>query len=222
MKPTGFSFLFFLFALLLLSGCAALSTRAPDEVARTWAMRQQALAPITNWELRGRIALRSRDEGMQASLHWVRGARASAHQPGGTVGQRPSAPDAGCRRRRAARYRKNVRRAPTARQLLVETTGWNVPIQRHELVGARLAGAGRQGRAGVGRRRASQTLTQFGWEVEFLEYGRYGAYELPSKLFARRRENAPGIGLQPRDDRSARCYRALGAAGRVTCPPPIP
>src|SRR3989344_5287733 len=40
-----------------------------------------------------------------------------------------------------------------------------------------------------------KTLTQLGWAVEFLEYGRYGAYELPSKLFARRHENVPGIGL---------------------------
>src|SRR3989338_2394502 len=40
-----------------------------------------------------------------------------------------------------------------------------------------------------------KTPTRFGGGVDFLESGRYGAYELPSKLFARRHENVPGIGL---------------------------
>ncbi|MEK7697610.1 MAG: lipoprotein insertase outer membrane protein LolB [Pseudomonadota bacterium] len=195
MKPTGFSFLFFLFALLLLSGCAALSTRAPDEVARTWAMRQQALAPITNWELRGRIALRSRDEGMQASLHWVRERerqRISLVGPLGS-GQVRLTQDAGGAELRDTE--KNVRRAPTARQLLVETTGWDVPFDDMNWWVRGLPAPGAKAEQELDEDGRLKTLTQFGWEVEFLEYGRYGAYELPSKLFARRRENAPGIGL---------------------------
>ncbi|MEK7191642.1 MAG: lipoprotein insertase outer membrane protein LolB [Pseudomonadota bacterium] len=195
MKPTGFSFLFFLFALLLLSGCAALPARAPDEVARAWAMRQQALAPITNWELRGRIALRSRDEGMQASLHWVRERerqRISLVGPLGS-GQVRLTQDAGGAELRDTE--KNVRRAPTARQLLVETTGWDVPFDDMDWWVRGLPAPGAKAEQELDEDGRLKTLTQFGWEVEFLEYGRYGAYELPSKLFARRRENAPGIGL---------------------------
>ena len=195
MKPTGFSFLFFLFALLLLSGCAALSTRAPDEVARTWAMRQQALAPITNWELRGRIALRSRDEGMQASLHWVRERerqRISLVGPLGSGQVRLTQDASGAELRDTE---KNVRRAPTARQLLVETTGWDVPFDDMDWWVRGLPAPGAKAEQDLDEDGRLKTLTQFGWEVEFLEYGRYGAYELPSKLFARRRENVAGIGL---------------------------
>ncbi|MEK7261368.1 MAG: lipoprotein insertase outer membrane protein LolB, partial [Pseudomonadota bacterium] len=186
---------FFLFALLLLSGCAALPARAPDEVARAWAMRQQALAPITNWELRGRIALRSRDEGMQASLHWVRERerqRISLVGPLGS-GQVRLTQDAGGAELRDTE--KNVRRAPTARQLLVETTGWDVPFDDMNWWVRGLPAPGAKAEQELDEDGRLKTLTQFGWEVEFLEYGRYGAYELPSKLFARRRENAPGIGL---------------------------
>ena len=195
MKPAGFPFLFSLCSLLLLSGCAALPARAPDEVARAWAMRQQALAPITNWELRGRIALRSRDEGMQASLHWVRERerqRISLVGPLGSGQVRLTQDASGAELRDTE---KNVRRAPTARQLLVETTGWDVPFDDMDWWVRGLPAPGAKAEQELDEDGRLKTLTQLGWAVEFLEYGRYGAYELPSKLFARRHENVPGIGL---------------------------
>ena len=196
MKLAGSSFLLSLFSLLLLlGGCAALPPRTPDETAHAWATRQLRLAPLTNWELRGRIALRSRDEGMQASLHWVRERerqRISLVGPLGSGQVRLTQDASGAELRDTE---KNVRRAPTVRQLLVETTGWDVPLDDMDWWVRGLPAPGAKAEQELDEDGRLKTLTQFGWEVEFLEYGRYGAYELPSKLFARRHENVPGIGL---------------------------
>lgn len=196
MKPAGFSLLVSLSALLLLSGCAAWPVRVSDETAaRAWVARQQALAPLTIWDIRGRIALRSRDEGVQASLHWVRERehqRISLVGPLGSGQVRLTQDAQGAELREAG---KNVRRAPTARQLLVEVTGWDLPLDDMIWWVRGLPAPGAKTEQELDEDGRLKTLQQLGWSVEFLEYGRYGAHELPNKLFARRHEDVPGLGL---------------------------
>lgn len=185
----------YLLPVLLLTGCAALPARAPDEVARMWAAHQQALAPVVNWELRGRIALRSRDEGLQASLHWVRDGvrhRIALVGPLGS-GQVRLTQDADGAELIDAE--KKQYRGATARDVLLRVTGWDMPLESLNwwIRGLPAPDAkADQELDGDGR---LKTLVQSGWEVEFLEYDRYGANELPSKLFARRREDVSGTGL---------------------------
>lgn len=195
MKPTGFSFLFSLFSLLLLSGCAALPARAPEETARLWLAREQALAPLSTWDLHGRIALRSRDEGLQASLRWVR--EQERHRfiligPLGSGQVRLTQDKNGAELRDAE---KHVWRAPDARALLRQATGWDVPLEDMNWWVRGLPAPGAVAEKELDEDGRLKLLTQLGWEVEFLEYGRYGAYELPSKLFIRRRDSVPGAGL---------------------------
>jgi len=185
----------YLLPVLLLAGCAALPPRTPDEVARAWAQRQQTLAPLTNWELRGRIALRSRDEGLQASLHWVRDGvrhRIALVGPLGSGQVRLTQDAAGAELVDADKKRY---RGTTARDVLARTTGWDMPLENLNWWVRGLPVPETQAEQELDDDGRLKTLTQSGWEVEFLEYGRYGAHELPSKLFARRHEDIPGIGL---------------------------
>lgn len=180
---------------LLLTGCAALPTRAPDEVVRLWAQRQQALAPLADWDLRGRIALRSRDEGAQASLHWVR--RDDSHRftlvgPLGSGQVRLTQDPAGAELRDAD---KNVRRAPNARALLRQVVGWDVPFEDLGWWVRGLPAPGAVTERALDDDGRLRQLSQSGWDIEFLEYVQYGAYELPSKLFIRRRDHVPGEGI---------------------------
>ncbi len=195
MKPAGFPFPFLLCSLLLLNGCAALPTRAPAETARLWQAREQALAPLSSWDLHGRIALRSRDEGLQASLHWV---REQERQRFTLIGPLGSGQVRLTQDRNGAELRdaeKNVRRAPDARALLRQATGWDVPFEDMNWWIRGLPAPGAVTEKELDADGRLRLLTQLGWEIEFLEYGRYGAYELPSKLFIRRRDDVPGVGL---------------------------
>lgn len=176
---------------LLLAGCTALPVRAPDEVARAWAARQQALAPLANWDLRGRIALRSRDEGVQASLHWVRdGARhrITLVGPLGSGQVRLTQDTGGAELTDADKKRY---RGTSAREVLARVTGWDVPIENMNWWVLGLPAPGAVERALDSAGRLTQ-ISQFGWEVEFLEYGYYGPHELPSRFFIRRRDDRVG------------------------------
>jgi outer membrane lipoprotein LolB len=180
---------------LLLTGCAALPVRPPDEVARLWAQRQQALAPLADWDLRGRIALRSRDEGAQASLHWVR--RDDNHRftlvgPLGSGQVRLTQDPDGAELRDAE---KNVRRARDARALLHQVAGWDVPFEDLGWWVRGLPAPGAVTERTLDNDGRLRRLSQSGWEIEFLEYAAYGAYELPSKLFVYRRGHVPGEGF---------------------------
>ncbi len=179
---------------LLLTGCAALPARAPDEIARLWEQRQQALAPLADWDLRGRLALRRRDDGAQASLHWVR--NDARHRfilvgPLGSGQVRLTQDERGAELRDAE---KNVRRARDARTLLRQVAGWDVPFEDLGWWVRGLPAPGAVTERELDDDGRLRQLTQLGWEIEFLEYGRYGVYELPSKLFIRRREHVPGEG----------------------------
>ena len=192
----------------MLNGCAALPARTPDEVAHAWAMRQQMLAPLTNWELRGRIALRSRDEGMQASLHWVRERerqRISLVGPLGSGQVRLTQDASGAELRDTE---KNVRRAPTVRQLLVETTGWDVPLDDMDWWVRGLPAPGAKAEQELDEDGRLKTLTQLGWEVEFLEYDRYGVRTSQQAVCPPPRERARHR-ARPHDARGARGHRAL-------------
>ena len=101
-------------------------------------MRQQALAPITSGNSADASPCAA-GTGMRASLHWVRERERQRISLVGPLGGDRSAPDAGCPAAPSCAIPKKMsRRAPTARQLLVETTGWDVPFDDMNVVGARL------------------------------------------------------------------------------------
>lgn len=185
-----------LLPVLLLTGCAVLPARAPDEVARLWEQRQRTLAPLADWDLRGRIALRRRDEGAQASLHWIRSRdqhRFTLVGPLGSGQVRLTQDVQGAELRDAE---KNVRRARDARELLRQVTGWDVPFEDLGWWVRGLPAPGAVVERELDDDGRLRRLTQLGWEVELLAYGRYGGYELPSKLFIRRRDHALGVGAE--------------------------
>ena len=53
--------------------CTTITPVAPDNIpASSWQQRQQDLANITSWEINGRIFLRTKKEGQQLNLRWLR------------------------------------------------------------------------------------------------------------------------------------------------------
>ena len=58
-------------SLVLLSGCAATrpSVDLPD--ISTWELRQEVLGGISDWEFRGRIAVKAGEEGFNGKLNWT-------------------------------------------------------------------------------------------------------------------------------------------------------
>jgi outer membrane lipoprotein LolB len=181
-----------LLLVVTLAGCVSLPGRAPAaNLTAVWSSRQQALTPVTAWEIRGRVALLTADDGWQASLLWRRDR--DRHQldlmgPLGRGHMRLIQTAQGAQLRDAE---QRVYHADSAEQLLLRATGWQLPLAglNYWVLGLPVPQAiGVQDLDAWGR---LESLQQLGWDIHFLEYVQYGAFELPSKLFLKRLEPPP-------------------------------
>jgi outer membrane lipoprotein LolB len=171
----------------LVSGCATAPSPPPVEnPAATWEARQTQLRPITTWNIQGRMAMRTQEEGWQATLNWVREGERHRIDIIGPLGRghlRLTRDNHGAELRDADQHSW---RAENPELLLYRTTGWLVPLDglNYWVLGLPLPDiAASQELDPQGR---LKTLAQSGWDIRFLEYTRYGSLELPSKLFLKR------------------------------------
>lgn len=151
---------------LLVIGCGQLPTRPqPAEPVLAWS------APAwTDWELRGRIAVRHGEEGWHASLAWRQAGEEFHIDLSGPLGQgalRLHGDAAGVDLERADGLRD---RAPDADALLLRHTGWALPVSGLRFWVRGLAVPGRAAewqRAGDGR---PLRLWQDGWDIRYTGY----------------------------------------------------
>ena len=62
-------FISFLFGVLLVSGCTSLPS-TPSSPEQQWQFHRQKLSALNAWQLSGRIAIQTADEGGTASIDW--------------------------------------------------------------------------------------------------------------------------------------------------------
>jgi outer membrane lipoprotein LolB len=172
---------------LSLAACVSLPEGPPAaDPALAWKVRQQTLLPLIIWEIRGRVALQTAQEGWHAALHWSRvGDRHDIDLSGplGSGRMRLSQDRFGAQLRDSDQH---TYYAENAQKLLYRVTGWDMPFEglNYWVLGLPAPGA-------IGRERLDpwgrlEQLEQFGWNIQFLEYLHEGEYEVPGKLFIKR------------------------------------
>jgi outer membrane lipoprotein LolB len=177
-------------ALVLFAGaCASVPDRPPaaDRDA-AWSARRRQLETRIHWAMQGRVALRTRDEGWQASLAWTREADRHEIDLSGPLGSgrlRLSHDRNGAQLRDSA---NKVLRAADAEQLLMQATGWRLPVDGLNFWVLGLPAPGNTGAQDIDAWGRLKTLRQSGWDIEFLGYVPCGDTELPSKLFMHREQ----------------------------------
>jgi len=193
-------FVFTLLIGLLLVGCAAMPLRPPVEnPTATWQTRQSQLAQLSGWDLRGRLALRTEDQGAHASLRWVRDRgrhRMNLAGPFGGGHVRLTYDRDGAELRDAE---GEIFHGATMQQLLLRATGWNLPIEglNYWVLGLPEPDAPAQSTLDEWGR--LKLLKQLGWHIEFIEYTQSGEYELPRRVFIRhQQDNAPDSDIEAR------------------------
>lgn len=180
--------LFVIAVALMLAACASLPERAPvGNPAAVWQARQKQLARVTGWDLRGRLALRTDNEGANASLRWVRSGerhRMSLAGPFGGGGVRLTYDDNGAVLRDAD---GDVYRGASMQELLLRATGWRLPIEGLNYWVLGLPDPEAPGKSRLDQWGRLKSLEQFGWNISFLEYTQAGRYELPKLVFLNHR-----------------------------------
>lgn len=173
---------------LLLAGCATAPVLPPpvDNPSAAWRARQIELQRVTRWKIQGRLALHTAEQGLQASLHWVRERERHILDLTGPLGRghvRLSLDREGAQLRDAD---GKTYKAENAQQLLYRHTGWVVPLNELNYWILGLPAPDVSANQDMDEWGRLKTLRQSGWEIRFLEYTRTGALELPSKLFIKK------------------------------------
>ncbi|HEY0720897.1 MAG TPA: lipoprotein insertase outer membrane protein LolB [Gammaproteobacteria bacterium] len=168
---------------LLLAGCAMEPPRQPvgsRELA--WQERQAQLKTLQRWQLTGRLAIQSDDEGWNATLIWRQEHEHYRMQLVAPLGQGSLQLQGDQQQVELRTSEGNSAIAADPDALIFSETGWRVPVSalRYWVLG--LAAPGEAGTVldEFGR---LQRLKQAGWEVEFLDYTMHGTTELPARLF---------------------------------------
>jgi outer membrane lipoprotein LolB len=173
---------------VFIAGCATpLSPPPVADIPATWQARQLELRGVTAWQIRGRLALRTAEQGWHASLRWDRDGEKIRLDFMGPLGRGhlQLVQDGHGAELRDADQR--VWRAENSEDLLYRATGWALPLKglNYWVVGLPVPESvstqqlDEQGRL--------KRLAQSGWDIQFLEYTRFGAHDLPSKLYIERR-----------------------------------
>jgi outer membrane lipoprotein LolB len=172
---------------MFLAGCASLPDRAPvADKHNAWRERQTVLARLDTWELRGRVALRTAQDGGQASLHWLR--KRDSHRidlagpfGGGRV---RLTQEAGAAELRDSSGR--VWRDRSLTEVLARATGWRLPLEGLDAWALGLPAPGEPAELELDEWGRLKRLVQLGWDISFLNYAEHHGYELPSRLFIKR------------------------------------
>jgi outer membrane lipoprotein LolB len=168
---------------VLLAGCAVAPERPPvGDPQAVWQARQAGLAALQAWEVSGKLGMRSREKSGQASVVWVRRddyQRINLFGPFG-AGHVILTQDAGGATLQDAK--KKTYTATDAHSLLLETTGWDVPFDELRYWVAGIPAPGSRADVSLDDWGRLSRLVQGGWNVQFQEYTRAGAFELPGRL----------------------------------------
>lgn len=180
-------YLLLLVVAVLLAGCATSPERpAASDPQAAWLERQLALASIDSFELRGRLALRRGDEGVQVSLNWLlEPDRQRLDLAGPFGGGRVRATET----RQGAELRDSnnrIYRDISMRELLARRTGWWLPLDAFRFWVVGMPAPFGTHESEVDEYGRLKSLKQLGWKINFLEYTSVGHYELPRRLFIER------------------------------------
>lgn len=166
---------------IFLAGCTTTPTIDQTDKSALWAMQQQANRQMSEWNLKGKIGLKTGKKGSSATLRWT---YARGRQEIELYG-----PFGGGRIHIAVTPEKAVLKdtkgttitGRTAREVLHRKLGWHVPFDELILWSRGLPGENSQGVETDASGRLKR-LEQGIWGLEILDYRSIGALALPRKL----------------------------------------
>ncbi len=172
-----------LFALLL-GGCAQVPERpAPEELAPLWLEHRQQVGQLSNWDINGRIGIRTADQSGTASLFWRQQGASYEMRIVAPLGQGTYILTGSPSRVQMSGPDDLLLTAGTAEELMVKGLGWSVDLQglRYWVRGLpqpenvfenlELDADGRL-----------DSLQQSGFNIDIERYATVDKYTLPEKL----------------------------------------
>ncbi len=168
-------------ASILVSGC---STIAPNSTPTnvSWQNRSHNLANLQNWTLEGKIGVQTARDSGSANIDWTQRGQHFAISLTGPLGSNGMTlngqPGAVSMTTSDGKHAS----ASSPEQLLKQQWGWNLPVSnlKYWVLGLPVPGIPASTQFDAYHRLAS--LSQQGWQVDYLGYTNAGGLELPNRI----------------------------------------
>lgn len=168
--------------LIALSGCSAINVQPPLQIpAGSWAEYQLEMAAITDWELSGKIGIRTPDSSQSANLYWQQLDQQYAIEMTGPLGQGGARIVGQPGDVKISIAGEGDYQASSPEALMYDTLGWAVPVQQIQWWVRGLPAPDTPFQHQLDNNRLSQ-LQQDGWQVKYLRYRQHDRYRLPGKI----------------------------------------
>jgi outer membrane lipoprotein LolB len=169
-------------ALLLVTACATPPRQPPES---DFSLHQKQLQALDNWQVEGKIGLRSDGRGNSAQLSWQQQQDHYKLRLSGPLGIGTVLVD-GNDHGVQLRTRDGVYRAASPELLLEQLTGWQIPVSALQFWARGLPSPDlpiQQQRVELGR---LANLQQGGWHIDYLDFTRIDDLWLPRKMVMNR------------------------------------
>ncbi len=176
---------------LLIGGCASSAPPRADDatIQQRWEKHRDTLAQLARWQLTGRVAVRTADDGWNASIHWVQeGDDGYAIEFSGPFGQGVAAVRAAGGVVTIELPDRPIAAAADAETLLAHELGWTVPVSalRYWILGMPAPDVAAD--TELDNNGLLVALSQSGWRAEFHRYKPVDGIPLPAKVTLTRDE----------------------------------
>jgi outer membrane lipoprotein LolB len=181
MHVTVFLRLSFL-ALALLAGCATRPPVSTPAAEAVWLAHRSTLEALTHWQVQGRVGVRAGEDGWNASFDWQQQGEAYRIRLRGPFGQGAVELAGSAQGVWLTQADRPAVFASDAETLLQRETGWQLPVSG---LGAWLRGlptAAAQSELVWDEHGRLQQMNENGWRIEYFDYQRADALELPARM----------------------------------------
>jgi outer membrane lipoprotein LolB len=175
-----------LLAVAMLAACTTVTPRPgqqPSEMLAGWQETRARLAKIERWDLRGRMAVRTADDGGSATFAWDRAGDNHRIEMFGPFGSGRVSINQGPEGAELRDGDNPPRTAPTAEELLYYQVGWHVPFESLKFWLKGMPSPGPHDGLILDSEGRALAFRQDGWDVSIVDYELVDSLSLPRKVF---------------------------------------
>lgn len=172
----------FLIIAALLSGCSGLTPQEPTPLtARPWSEHYQALLAADNWQLSGKIGIRSHQENHSANLFWQQRQQHYLIELSGPLGQGGARIEGDKDGISIDIAGEEPLWAATPEALMEQTLGWQFPVQDLRYWVRGIPAPSTPYTLSF-KQKLAHKITQNNWEISYLRYNYKDNYAFPEKI----------------------------------------
>ena len=168
---------------MFLSACSTLPTRTEAELENLWLVQQHSLGQFHTWDISGRLAIQTGDQGWHVSFHWQQDDVGYHMALSAPLGQETAELQGDAQGVTLLLADGRTVTAVDPEELLFKQLGWRVPIAGLRYWVRGLPVPDTMEEHGLDKEGRLRWLDQSGWRISYRDYGDISGKTLPTRIF---------------------------------------